>query len=156
MDTLDFEKLAKTVNPDTTRLPYQQVKQHFTKVAFDVFQLNNTPFESYWILEQGEDGQEYLVAKYDDAPDGELEAHGSWQALSDKTASNVTVYYKGVPVKRCTASDFGFTTDDVHLFTKTVADGLNGNDELAEKMLAELPAEKADALAQQFPELKKK
>ena len=156
MDTLDFEQLSKDINPNKKRLSYNENKQFFTKVAFDVFQLNNSPVESYWVLETAEDGKEYLVAKYedDDANNPNIEARGSWNALSDKENKNVTLFYKGVPIRRFASSDFGFDASDIHIFQNTLTNKLASDITLVSKLMNALPKEKRQALIEQFPEFK--
>lgn len=156
MDTLDFNGLSQVLNPDKKRLAYEENRHLFTKVAFDVFQLNSSPIESYWILEKGDDGKEYLVAKYEDASDTKtIESRSSWQALSDRDAKNITIFYKGTPVRRCTADEFGFNDADIHIFKKALVEQLSSNADFTKKMLNTLVEDKQKSLFQQFPELNK-
>ena len=69
MNTIDLAQVASVVNPNKKCVPYKANAHRFTKIAFDVFQLNDTPTESYWTLETLDDGQEYLVARYEDDTD---------------------------------------------------------------------------------------
>lgn len=154
METIDLTKVASVVDPDKTRLLYKKHKHLFTKVAFDVFQLNSSPVESYWLLEKGDDGEEYLVANYEkDSGEEKLSVTSSWEALSDKDSKNVTLLYKGVPIKRFASSDYGFDNGDVHIFKSALVDKLSVHQEFVNKLMDILPEEKRDALVQAFPEL---
>lgn len=158
MDILDFEQIARVINPDNTRVSYEENRHLFRKVAFDVFQLADSPIESYWILETGDDGKEYLVAQYDEGVESaDLEVRGSvnWEAFSDKEAKNVTVFYKGVPIRRCASSEFGFNEADIHIFRQALINGLTSDASLVTKMIESMPEEKRQALQEQFPELSK-
>lgn len=153
METIDLTKVAKVVDPDKKRLPYGKYKHLFTKVAFDVFQLNSSPVESYWTLEKGDDGQEYLVANYEKEPDEKLQVKSSWEALSDKESKNVTLLYKGVPIKRFASSDYGFESNDVNIFKNALVNKLSADPEFVDKLMKILTEEKRSALIEAFPEL---
>jgi len=154
METLDWTKLASDVIPESGKVPYESNKHLFTKVAFDVFQLNTSPIESLWTLEDGDDGKQYLVARYsDDEGSKPLEAKSQWEALADKEGKNVTLIYKDTPIQRFASCDFGFTADDVHVFQKTLVQKLSSDKSFVAKFLKSQPQEKQEKLLQQFPEL---
>lgn len=155
METIDLTEVAQVVEPDKRKLSFRQHGHLFTKVGFDVFQPSNSPFESYWILEKGEDGEEYLVANYGDSDVESLTATSSWEAFSDKEAKNVTLMYKGIPIKRLASSDYGFGSEDVHIFKSALVNKLEKDEEFVLKLMKEISEEKRNALAQSFPELSK-
>lgn len=153
MDTLDWTELAGNVMPNKNRIPYEPNKHLFRKVAFDVFQLNSSPVESLWILEEGDDGQQFLVAQYGAEEDEAIESKSSWEALSDKEGKNVTLMYKNTPIQRFASTDYGFNEDDVHLFQKTLVESLDSNGKLVSKLLGSQSHEKVAYLTSKFPEL---
>ena len=155
METIDLMKVAQAISPDTKCLPYEENKHLFTKVAgaFDVFQMNRSPVESYWILEKGDDGQEYLVAQYEDSSGEPIESISSWEALSDREGKNVTLSYKNVPIKRLASSEYGFSSSDVHIFIKALTGRLDSDQEFVNKLVKTLPEEKNNSLTTLFPEL---
>lgn len=157
METLDWNQLNGNINPDTKVVPYEQNKHLFTKVAFDVFQLNTSPVDSLWVLEQGEDGTQFLVAQYDEESGNGLTAESTdsngWTTLSDKEASNVTLYYKDQPIQRFASTEFGFSKEDVHIFQKTLVQKLGSDKDFRNKFLNDQPKGKRDRLLSEFPEL---
>lgn len=154
METIDWKKVAHKLTPEKGRVPYQENKHLFTKVAFDVFQLNSSPVEAYWTLEKDDDGTEYLVATYDvDSSEPGLEAKSHWEALSDKSSENVTLFYRGVPIKRFASNEYKFDASDVHIFKSTLVEKLTKEADFVGKLLEVLPDEKKDALVRSFPEL---
>lgn len=153
METLDWTKLAGDITPDAGKVPYETHRHLFRKVAFDVFQLNSSPVESLWILEEGEDGQQYLVARYEDENASQLESRGSWAALSDKKGANVTLTYKDVPIQRFASTDYGFTPEDVHVFQKTLIEKLESDPTFVNKLIQSQSEIKMNLLLKQFPEL---
>lgn len=157
METLDWKKLAGSVTPDSSKIPFNENKHLFRKVAFDVFQLKSGPVDPLWILEEDDSGESYLVAQYesddDNQEDDGLESRGSWSALSDSSGTNVTLLYKNSPIRRLASAEFGFSKEDVHLFREALIEKLASNKDLKDKLLSELNSERRSALLSQFPEL---
>ena len=153
METLEWTKLASEIIPETGKVSYESNKHLFTKVAFDVFQLNTSPVESLWILEDGEDGKQYLVAKYDEDGAQPLEVKSHWTALADKECKNITLLYKDTPIQRFASEEFGFTKDDAHLFQKTLVQKLNSDKSFVAKLLKSQSQNKQELTLNQFPEL---
>lgn len=153
MDTLDWTKLEKDVVPNTKRVAYEPNKKFFTKVAFDVFQLNTSPVQSLWILEEDEDGTQYLAAQYEDVEEKPLEVKSHWVALADRESKNVTLVYKDMPIRRFASDEYGFTEDDIHLFQKTLVEKLSSDKSFVEKLLKSQPEETRNSLIKRFPEL---
>lgn len=153
MNQIDWKNIDKKLNPNLSKIPYRENKHRFTKIGFDVFHLNSSPIESYWILEKDENGKEYLSANYEIEPEEKLQAKGSWEALSDKESKNITLLYKGVPIKRFASSEYGFEGDDVGVFKNALVNKLSVSQEFVDKLMEVLTEEKRDALIEVFPEL---
>lgn len=153
METIDWTKLANVVEPKKDRIPYEPNKHLFTKVAFDVFQLNTSPVESLWVLETNDDGTEYLAAMYGEDDPEQLEVTSSWKALSDRDSENVTLVYKDVPLQRFASTDYGFDKSDIHIFQRTLISKLSSDKDFRNKFLNSQPKEKREMILQQFPEL---
>lgn len=155
METLDWGKLTNDLSEDKQKIPYEENKHRFRKVAFDVFQLNSSPSESLWSLEDDEDGKQYLVALYQsDENKDNIDVKSEWKALADKEAQNITLTYKDMPIQRFAAKDYGFDKEDVHVFQKSLLDLLNSNPEHVSKMLRAQSKEKIRIIAKHFPELR--
>lgn len=153
MDTLDFVELSESIRRDV-KVPYESNKHLFTKIAFDVFQMNGTKVDSLWKLEDGADGKQYLVALYDDeGPEEKINAKSSWATLSDKKGQNITLFYKDVPIQRFASSDYGFTNDDVNVFQQTLLDKFSSDRDFLKKFLNTQPEEKRTQILKAFPEL---
>lgn len=153
METVDLTKVADIVDSNKKRLSYKKYKHLFTKVAFDIFQLNSSPVESYWILDKGDDGQEYLFANYETETDEKLQAKSNWEALSDKESKNITLAYKGVPIKRFASSEYNFDANDIDIFKNALVSKLDTNKEFINKLMNTMSNEKRSALIEAFPEL---
>lgn len=153
METLDWTKLSGDVTPEPDKIPYTPNKHLFKKVAFDVFQLNSSPVESLWILEEGDNGEQFLVAQYNEEEPQTLETKSHWAALADKEGKNVTLTYKDAPIQRFASTDYGFSVDDAHVFQQTLVQKLASDQEFVKKLLDLQPETKRQLLLEQFPEL---
>jgi hypothetical protein len=153
METLDWKRLASDVVPETGKVRYGPHKHLFTKVAFDVFRLNNSPINSLWTLEDGDDGEQYLVAQYEDEESETLESRGAWMTLSDREGKNITLFYREMPIQRFASKDYEFTPEDIHIFQQTLIEKLSSDKTFVEKLLKSQSEEKRKMLLQQFPEL---
>jgi len=151
-ETLDWGKLTTEIVPNTKKILFESNKHRFTKIAFDVWQFNDSTVESLWILEDGEDGKQYLVAKYEDS-DQSLESKSNWLALLDKEGKNITLAYKNTPIQKFASSDFGFSKDDAYIFQKMLVEKLSSDKSFVEKLIKSQPREKQEKLLTQFPEL---
>jgi len=153
METLDWTKLACDVVPDSGKIPYEPNKHLFRKVGFDVFQMNSSPVESLWILEDGDDGKQYLSARYDDTESETIEVKSSWNALADRKGENITLMYKDEPIQRFASSDYGFNKDDIHIFQQSLVELLNSDPNFVKRVLKSQSKERLGIIAQHFPEL---
>ena len=153
MDTLDFVKLSGVVNKDAGKIPYEQNKHLFTKIAFDVFQMTGSPINSLWKLEDDEDGKQYLVALYEEGDVEPKKVKSSWMALSDKAGKNITLFYKDMPIQRFASADYGFEQADAHLFQQTLLEKLSSDKDFLKKFLDNQPEERRNQILKAFPEL---
>jgi hypothetical protein len=136
------------------KLDYEKNKHLFTKLAFDVFQLNGSPVKSLWILEDGEDGKQYLSATYDSSEE-QLEITGQWNALVNKEASMVVLYYKGYPIQKFESQIFGFTKESADAFSEMIVKKANSDDKFVKTIIESQNKEKQEIIIKQFPELNK-
>lgn len=150
MDNREWAVLFNQFYPK--RLEFESNKHLFTKIAFDVFQLNSSPVESLWLLETDSDGKQYLAATYDDSDITQKEAVGDWSALSNKEASMVVLYYKDFPLHKFAASTFGFNQSDVQIFQKALVNK-TADPIFVRKVVNAQPEDKKDLVLKQFPEL---
>lgn len=150
MEHNDWAKLFHKYS--NSRVEYDKNKHLFTKVAFDTFQINSSPIESLWILEEGEDGKQYLVATYDE--DSTIKSESNWTAFTNKEASAITLYYKDQPVYKFAAAAYGFGKDDAYLFEKLLVKRAETDGHFVKTILEQLPEEKAQSIKSLFPELR--
>ncbi len=154
MKNFDLTEVAKVLNPDKNRILYKESGHLFTKVGFDVFQMNNSPVESYWILEKDDDVTEYLTAQYEDeADEPNIEVTSSWEAIADKKGENITLAYKSVPIRRFASAEFNFNQETIAVFINALVTKLASDEKFVSKLVNVLPEEKRNSLIKLFPEL---
>lgn len=133
------------------KIDFEKNKHFFTKVAFDVFQLNTVPIESLWILEQGEDGKQYLSATY--IEDDHLEVKSDWSAISNKDSSIVVLCYKNFPIEKFSSKDYGFTPNDISIFQKTIVKKASTDKDFVNNIISNFSNDKKEEIIKQFPGL---
>lgn len=157
---LDYDKLIEFYNKEketkvSNKLPVDSVRHRMRKVAFDVYNIENDPYDSLWKLESNaEDGKEYLVRMDNDQP---AEAKtGGWSATSNEAGTSVTLAYKNVPVQRLSGKIFGFSKEDVGLFKKALLEKIAKDDTFRGKVMDMQTDERKAELLTTFPELAQK
>lgn len=157
---LDYSKLVELTNKKKTaavdnKLPVESVRHRMRKVAFDVYSVDNDPYDSLWRLESNaDDGKEYLVRMDNEQP---VESKtGGWTATSNEAGTSITLAYKDVPVQRLSGKIFGFSKEDVGLFKKALLEKVAKDEAFKDRILDMQPEERKAELIQAFPELSKK
>lgn len=153
---LDYEKLAEFLKKKETqpnnKLAADSVRHRMRKVAFDVYSIDNDPYDALWRLESSaDDGREYLVRMDNDST---IESKtGGWSAASNESGSSITLAYRGIPVQRLSGKIFGFSKDDVGFFKKALLEKVSKDDSFREKILDMQSDERKAELFKAFPEL---
>lgn len=114
----DWDFLDKTVNPRNHALKYDDVKDRFQKVAFDVYKQEGS--NKLWEL-RTEDGTQYLVALYDDSDNDlvvESQDEKDWTATADTEGENVTLSYRNTPIARFASSKYQYKPQEAEKFAK--------------------------------------
>lgn len=146
-DFLDLEK--KLNQPKFYKLA--DVQDKLQKVAFDVVRfIDGQDIEGLWQIKQTEGG-EYIVAMYEDSLDAKVAT--DWSAYPDKTASNVSVFYKNTPVARISLAQLGIPVEDRSGMAAGLPRKLASNAKLVAGLLQQVPAEDRVQLLQTYPEL---
>ena len=123
---------------------------HIKKVAFDLFKVDNDPYDGLWASEEV-DGQRYLVRV--SSPEYMYKDSGDWTAISDYDRENVSLCYKNTPVIRFSSSEYNFSDDDIMTFKSAVLERASGDNLFVRNVLLEQPEEKRHSLISTFPEL---
>lgn len=153
---LDYEKLVGLLKTKKTaklenKIAADTVRSHMKKVAFDVYNLDNDPYDGLWKLESSaDDGKEYLVRMDNDVAETKT---GGWTALSNENGTSITLAYKNVPIQRLSGKIFGFNKDDVGIFKKALVEKVAQDDNFKNMILGMLSNDSIKELVKAFPEL---
>lgn len=124
----------------------------FKKIAFDVYRVENDPYETLWLLQECDDGPHLVRASI---PEYSQEVHGEWCAVSDSDKRNVTLKYKNIPIARFSSEEFNFQPDEVLTFKSAILERAEKDDAFLKDLLKSQPSSKREALVSTFPEFKK-
>lgn len=154
---LDYTALVEFLNKkkeaqSDEKLPADKVRSRMRKVAFDVYSIENDPYDALWRLESSaDDGKEYLVRMDNEAT---VEAKtGGWTAMSNESGSSVTLAYRSVPVQRLSGKIFGFAKEDVGFFKQALLEKVSKDESFKGKILDMQSDERKAELFKAFPEL---
>jgi hypothetical protein len=153
MDYIDkalLDYLKNKNNPD--KIKYDS-SMKLTKVAFDIYKINNGKkikdhYEGLWKL----DG-DYLIRASD--PRFNSNEGGDWSATSSYDNSHVVLAYKSIPIANFRADEFGFESEDISLFKEALLERTGSDNEFTSDVLRVQAKDKCKALVITFPELKK-
>ena len=153
---LDYEKLVEFLKKkeaqSNDKLSVDTVRHRMRKVAFDVYSIENDPYDALWRLESNaDDGKDYLV-RMDNESTVEAKT-GGWSATSNESGSSITLAYRGVPVQRLSNKIFGFSKDDVGLFKKALLEKVSKDESFRGKILDMQSDDRKAELYRAFPEL---
>lgn len=122
----NWAHLAEAVEPktDSKRLSWDEVRTNFRKVAWDVYKSNDNS-DTLWELRADEDGKNYLYAMYEAAPiktseepqtEMQVKASSDWSAICDRDRKNITLSFKGFPLKRFASEEYKFSSEEAEGF----------------------------------------
>lgn len=155
---LDYKKLieflkTKQATKSDDKLPVDAVRHRMHKIAFDVYSIENDPYDALWRLESNaDDGKEYLVRMDGEGTAAETKTAG-WKATSNESGSSITLFYNNVAVQRLAGKIFGFSKDDVGLFKKALLEKVSKDETFRSKILDMQSDERKVELFKAFPEL---
>lgn len=154
---LDYEALLKIVSKPKSQVKFSdkillsEVNHKIKKVAFDVYNIDNDPYDGLWKLESSDDGKEYLV-RMDNNPLTEVKT-GGWTATSNGDSTNIVLSYKGVPIHRLSNKIFSFNASDVGIFKRALLEKISSNENFRNMILDMQSEDKKSELIGLFPEL---
>jgi len=149
---LDYNSLVTKIDrPKEYKLA--DVKDQIERVAFDVVRFReNEDTEQLWRIDERDDGP-VIVALYEEGTP-EMTSESSekkWEALPDRKASCLHIYYKGDPIVRLAAGDIGLPDDELEVVARWLPNRLEEDDRLRQLILDKSGDEN---LTRKYPELK--
>jgi hypothetical protein len=148
--SLDYESLDNVFNKKTYKLA--DVKDQIVKVSWDVVRFPNSDNASkLWKVESGADGQEYLVALYNQ--EEEQLSKEAWEVTVTKTASHVQFSYKGEPIVKVASATLGIPPAELGSLSEYLPKKLASNKKLVASLLGTLNSSAKKELFSKYPEL---
>ena len=148
---VDYTDLDKDLSQPRA-YKYADVKDHLVKVAFDIVRFKDpTDIDGLWQIRQTDDG-EIIFATYEDGST-EVNKESSWDSLSNKTGTSVTVFYKNSPVTKVATASNGIPSKEAHLVCEYLPEKLAMNGDLRKSLFNELSNDERQELFTKFPEL---
>jgi hypothetical protein len=154
----DWAHLINVIEPkrDTQCLAWEDVRSNFRKIAWDVYKpLDGS--EQLWELRDGDDGRKYLYAMYQSAPEKPAEsniieeirttASADWTATCDRDRKNITLSFKGFPLKRFASTEFKFEPDEAEQFAAFLQ-AKTAQPEFVRQVLKGLPLHMAEVVSE--------
>lgn len=154
---IDYGMIAETLKNKagnssfSDKVEASKVRNRLHKVAFDVYSIENDPYDGLWKLEAASDGKEYLV-RIDSEPAVEVKT-GGWTATANDNGTSLTLAYKGMPIQRLSAKIFGFSKSDVIIFKRALLEKVVSNSSFRDMLIDMQPEDKKRELIKLFPEL---
>ncbi len=141
----DLSKISNIVNPDLSAVPVKGNEHRMIRVAFDLFRLKNNDPEELWQVQSSDDG-EFLVRTYV-LPEDEKITTSDWTVIEDGKKANLTISYKGIPIKRIVTAEYDGvkTEEDVLTLQKALFRKL-ASDDFVIKMFNSLSENKQEML----------
>ena len=125
------------------------------KVAWDIVRFKDVDSDNLaklWIVQQ-QDGENVIVAMYDDDDLEKAAASASpWAAVPDKN-DNVNVFYKGEAIKRFAVSVLGLPNEDAHVVCRVLPKKLASDQKFRSSFLSSLSQKDRESLYARYPEL---
>ncbi len=154
---LDYEQLIEFLKnkeaKTNDKLLVDDIRHRMTKVAFDVYSIENDPYDALWRLESNaDDGKDYLVRMDGEGTSAETKTAG-WTAASNESGTSITLSYKDIPLQRLSGKIFGFAKDDVGFFKKALLEKVSKDESFRGKILDMQSDERKLELIRAFPEL---
>jgi hypothetical protein len=147
---LDYSHLCAVVAPD--RILLRGNEHRITRIAFDMFRLDDDK-ENLWQVQADDDGNEFLVRTYELPKDDGIQSTSEWHVQEDSRKASLTVAYRGMPIHRLVAAEYGANTADEVKLLRDLVQAKLAEPEFAGRMLTSMPEPKRAALLTTFPKL---
>jgi hypothetical protein len=145
---IDYSSLAKKLDK---RVKLSDVQNKIEKVAFGFVRfIDNDDGANLWKVQKAEDGQEYIVAVYEEELQKTASANPWSVEISD---NNIHIFYKKEHLNKYASKYLGIPDEQMFLVRSYLPKKLADNKSLVQKMLKDLDPKSAEYLLTKYPEL---
>ena len=152
--SFDFSPL---IAPKTYKL--SEVKDKLIRVAFDIVRFKEGPAEELWQVQEADDGNSYIIARYDTAKeeDGTVKTASSspWDVKVNDITGQINIFYKDYQVAKLAASTLGVDSSDLPSLQQYLPAKLSSDQTLVKSLLNTLSSTERYQFCRQFPEINK-
>ena len=128
------------------KIPFEENKHKFKKIAFDVYAPLNDATDNLWVVQDTDDGSFLTRTHWDhDNVNVKESKEEGWDALPDKSGDNITLYYKDTPLINMSAKEYGFDQGDPRIFINSLLGFMRDKKNVA-ALLRDLPQNKVAML----------
>lgn len=135
-----------------------EVADRIEKVAFDIVKFKESDDRAnLWQVVTGEDGNQYIISRYDNADDVEKTATASvknpWSVHKSSLSNKLDISYKNEYIASITASHLGIKEGELNKVASYLPNSLNENKKLVSALLNDLGMSAKKDLVSKYPEL---
>lgn len=144
---LDLSVVQEALHNNPNIVPVSGNEHRMVRVAFDLFRLKDDKSEDLWQIQADDDG-EFLVRTYSLPEEEDITATSSeWSVDEDEKHANLTVSYKGIPLQRLAAKEYGANSpEDAFVLRGVVLEKLSSDKGFALGFFNSLPELKKNIL----------
>lgn len=141
---VDISSIINVIE-ENDKLSFDEHKERFVKVAFDVYSPKNDVSDDLWVIQDTDDGQFLVRTNWNHDDLVKKSKEDGWDAVSNKKGDNITLYYKDLPLINLSAEEYGFNEGNPRVFVNSLLRFMNDKKNVA-KLLSSLPEKKAAEL----------
>lgn len=148
-NSIDYSALENVIYKKAYKL--SDVSDKIEKVAFDLVRfIDRDDAANLWKVEDGQDGQAYIVALYEQK---EEKIASTWEVKLNKVANLLEVWYKNDPLVRISCSKLGIPSKELDKVERYLPSKLASNKKLVNTLLNELSQSAKKQVLNKYPEL---
>lgn len=150
--SIDYNVLQNEI---TKRKSYKlsDVKTQIKKVAFDVVRFtSDDDIGHLWQIVNGENGDEYIVAMYDDKVEktaSSASVDNDWKVVPDFQNKNLNVFYKNSPIKKICLANYKIPSEDAFMVSASISEKLCTDQSFLNSFIKEFTEAEKKLLANQ-------
>lgn len=146
--SIDYSGLSNKIYKKAYKL--SDIKDQLETVAWDIVRFRDSDKSAdLWQVQSADDG-DYIVALYQ--PDEEVKT-ALWNVVFNKTAGNLHISYKGMPLVRIASNKLGIPSSELSKVEDYLPSKLASKKRLVKALLNELSESAKKEVLNKYPEL---
>jgi hypothetical protein len=157
-NSIDYLALDNKINKRAYKL--SEVSDKIEKVAFDLVRfIDRDDAANLWKVEEGNDGQTYIVALYEPQDQKialeqeQYKKASNWEVKLNKVGNLLEVWYKKEPLVKVSCSQLGIPSNELNKVERYLPSKLASNKKLVDSLLNVLGKSAKKEVLNKYPEL---